>query len=244
MKRSQDQLIHVAVCDDDSRVCDEVKEILTASDIEGLDITCYQSGERLLTEGRKSGIAINIYLLDIALPGISGIDLAREIRVQDQDALILFITDYEQYVYEVFDVLPFRFIRKPVQTEELRKDMTEAITYLRRENRIFFFSIGHDAYQLYYKDILYFEGDGRKCRIHTKQQKYTFYEKVSALTQRLDGQLFVRTHGSFIVNMEAIKAIRTNELVLMDDTIIPVSRSCHANVSRAHLQFLKRRGGL
>ena len=97
--------------------------------------------------------------------------------------------------------MPFRFLQKPVSSDELSHVMMDSIEHISRAGQIFFFQIGHEKYQLHYHEIIYFEGAARKVMIHTSKSTYEIYGKIADIIVHLDKTLFCQTHASYIVNM-------------------------------------------
>ncbi|TDL57088.1 response regulator transcription factor [Paenibacillus dendritiformis] len=158
------------------------------------------------------------------MPGQNGIEIASVIRKQDRNAIIIFITDHKEYVYEVFEVLPFRFLRKPVTAPKLSHILLDAAEHIKMSKQLFFFQIGHYKYQLRCSDILYFEGAGRKVVIHANQDTYQFYGKIADILPQLDTNLFCRIHASILVNMEYIRSIKKMAILLQNETQLPISK--------------------
>ena len=116
-------MLSIAICEDNvpvqSQLENYIHELFSSCPVE-----IFSSGEELLSglEGKERGFSI--YLMDISLPGISGIETAASIRTRDPYALILYITDYREYVYQVFETLPYRFILKPVDKSVFQKALS------------------------------------------------------------------------------------------------------------------------
>lgn len=237
-------MLKIAICDDDQRICNSIEDILEDVNLAGYSFDSFQDGRELLGYLDINDESYNLYFLDIEMPGMSGIELAKAIRAGDRNALIIFVTSYKEYVYDVFEVLPFRFLCKPLEKEAVKKAVFDAAEHIRRESAIFFFHIGHEKYQIPYKEIMYVEGAGRKVLLHTSDKVWEFYGRISKIADSLDRSLFVRIHGSYIVNMEQIRGIRTEEVELQNKKSLPVSRSYSAEVKRIHLEFLRQRGGV
>lgn len=98
----------IGVCDDEEKIrgiiAGKVKEALPAD-----DVICFSSGEEVL----KSNDRLDILLLDIKMPGMSGMETAEKLRLKDKNVVLIFITGEEQYVYDSFDVEAFHFLVKP-----------------------------------------------------------------------------------------------------------------------------------
>lgn len=234
--------MNVAICDDDINVANLIDDILSNMFVMEFSSDVFLSGGDLL-RCLQSGSHYNIYLLDIEMPGQNGIEIASVIREQDRDAIIIFITDHKEYVYEVFEVLPFRFLRKPVTAPKLSRILLDAAEHIQVSKRLFFFQIGHDKYQLRCSDILYFEGAGRKVVINANQDTYEFYGKIADILPQLDTNLFCRIHASILVNMEYIRSIKKMAILLQNETQLPISKRYLNVVKQAHLSFIERRCG-
>lgn len=237
-------MLKLAFCDDDLSICSHAEQIIEDIDIGGYCTEVFQSAEALINYLRQGNEHFNIYLLDIEMPGSDGISAARYIRDNDSNAVIIFITSHREYVYDVFEVLPFRFLCKPLEPELFKKALSDAARHLRREHQIFFFHIGREQHQLPYGEIHCFEGMQRKLCIHTSQGTTECYGQISKLANTLDPSLFVRVHGSYVVNLEYIKVIRPAEVILRNGQLVPVSRRYQKALKQAHMDFLKQRGGM
>jgi len=236
-------MIRVAICDDNLNIANSIENVVMDMDIKGLSCDVFSSGVELIKHLQSDQISYNIYLMDIELPLQNGISTASIIRKNDKNALIIFITDYKDYVYEVFEVLPFRFLQKPVSSDELSHVMMDSIEHIRRAGQIFFFQIGHEKYQLHYHAIIYFEGAARKVIIHTARGTYEIYGKIADIIVRLDKSLFCQTHASYIVNMDYIHSIKKTDVILQDDIPIPISKKHQNEIKGAYLSFIERRCG-
>ena len=240
-------MLKLAICDDDLSICSHAEQLIEDIDIGGHYTEVFHSAEALTNYLRQGNEHFNIYLLDIEMPGSDGISAARYIRNNDSNAVIIFITSHREYVYDVYDVfevLPFRFLCKPLEPDLFKKALSDAVRHLRREHQIFFFHIGREQHQLPYGEILYFEGMRRKLCIHTNQGTTACYGQISKLANTLDPSLFVRVHGSYVINLEYIKVIRPAEVILRNCQLVPVSRRYQKALKQAHMNFLKQRGGM
>ena len=108
-----------SVCDDNMVFATQIENVILKMKVPNLETEVYASGEELCKNLNQKS---QIYFLDIEMPGIDGIETARRIREQDQNALIVFMTQHHEYVFSVFEVLPFRFLRKPFTNEEVEKN--------------------------------------------------------------------------------------------------------------------------
>ena len=233
-------MIRIAVCEDSipvqAQIEDHISEILTDCPVE-----VFSSGEELLSFLSREKRRFSLYLMDISLPGISGIETAAAIRERDPYALIIYITDYKEYVYEVFETLPYRFITKPIDKDIFHKAISDAVNYITDRGELFHFHVDRIQYQIPFQEIIYFESDLRRVTLHTGKEAFSFYGRLRDLSEHLNPMLFVRTHASYLVNMEFIRSIRDAEVLLSTGEHIPVSRKYRPSVRDKHLEYMKWR---
>lgn len=233
-------MIRIAVCEDSipvqAQIEDHISEILTDCPVE-----VFSSGEELLSFLSREKRRFSLYLMDISLPGISGIETAAAIRERDPYALIIYITDYKEYVYEVFETLPYRFITKPIDKDIFHKAISDAVNYITDRGELFHFHVDRIQYQIPFQEIIYFESNLRRVTLHTGKEAFSFYGRLRDLSEHLNPMLFVRTHASYLVNMEYIRSIRDAEVLLSTGEHIPVSRKYRPSVRDKHLEYMKWR---
>lgn len=235
----------IAICDDSKESIAILEDVVEQMKIRGAETDCFYSGDSLLEfVGKQEEYYYQIYLLDIEMPGTNGMETARQIRAKDNRAVIIFITSYDDYVFESFEVLPFRFIRKPVRKEQIREILHAAVDYLYSAKRYLFISVDKEKFQVCCDKIRYFEGEKRKIHIHTTEEELTFYARMAEVEEMVDSSNFVRIHVSFIINLDYVKAFYPDEVLLTDGTRLPISKKYRKSVKDHHLQYTKWRMGL
>ncbi len=239
----EEDKMKVAFCDDNVQVLAQLEDYAEQNGMKPEEYESFHSGEELLGYMEKSKEKYDIYFLDISMPGKNGIDTASEIREKDRDCLIIFLTDYKEYVYQVFEVLPFRFLRKPLGEEVFSQVMEQAREHQRVFGGWFFFRIGRREYQVACSDILCFEAQGRKVCLRMEGEEYTFYGRIGETCEKVEPSLFVQTHASYVVNMEKIRSVDDREVMLKGGVRIPVSRKYRADLKKRYLDFVKWRCG-
>lgn len=235
-------MIQIAFCDDNPMIHSCVDQFMPDIGLSA-DWELFSSGRELLQKLEDSLCSFQIYVLDIEMPDLNGIDLAGRIRALDRNAVIIFLTDYKEYVYEVFEVLPFRFLQKPLSREVLQKALQDAAAFIHSAHSHFFYQKKSIQLQLPFSDILYFESRGRKILLKTRDGMDEFYGRIHEVWDSLDPNLFTRPHVSYLVNMDFIREIRPDRLLLPDGVSIPVSRKYRSLVKQDHLAFMERRNG-
>lgn len=237
--------MRIAICDNSKESLALIEEAVEKINVRDAEIDCFYSGDSLLNYLKKNkDFYYQIYLLDIEMPGTNGIDVAKEIREIDKRAIIIFVTLYSDYVFSSFEVQPFRFINKPVDYKKLEDVIQAAVNSIYTSKKYIFISVDKARIQICCENIMYFEGDKRKVNVYTIDEEYTFYSKMSDVESMVDNSWFVRIHVSYLINMDYVKAIYLDEIVLNNGTHLPVSKKYRKSVKVEYMKYTKWRMGL
>lgn len=237
--------MRIAICDDSKESLALLEDVIEKINVRDVEIDCFYSGDSLLNYLLKNkDFYYQIFLLDIEMPGINGLDVARQIREIDKRALIIFVTAYSDYVFSSFEVQPFRFVNKPVDFEKLKDVVHAAVNFIYTSKKYIFISVEKAKIQLCCENIMYFEGDKRKINVYTIDEKYSFYSKMADVESMVENSWFVRVHVSYIVNMDYVKAIYLDELVLNNGIHISISKKYRKSVKLEYMKYIKWRMGL
>lgn len=237
--------MRIAVCDDNQITSNYIEEYLYKLSLKDISFDVFYSGNDLIDyiEKNPDNTFFNIYFMDIEMPGMNGIETAAYIRQKDKNALIIFITEHKEYVYQVFEVLPFRFIIKPLVKERLDTVLKEAFENILTTKQLFFFKKERKDFQIPFDKIIYFEGAGRKVKLYTITEEYVYYDKISNIKGKVNENIFLQIHASYLVNMEFIRFISETEVVLEGGVKLPISKSFRKEVRSLHLNFVEWRCG-
>lgn len=235
-------MINVAICDDD---IEELKMISTfvSKDIEGLDIafkiTSFNEGQDLIEHMSFSKENFDIIFLDVYMKASHGIDIARKVREFDKQCKIIFITSSKEHAIDSYEVRAIYYILKPINEEKLSTAIKMAIEELDQENKQIVIVNQKGSYRIFYKNILYAESKARIVNIYLKSgEVITFYSKLEDFFQRLQDERFLKSHKSFIVNMDYILKIEDNRIFIVNDKNIPISSANMAVIKEMYFRYL------
>lgn len=237
--RKKNHAVNIAICDDDKKDAAYIESLLLVEKKVSCDV--YLSGYDLLKYIQNNTTFYDVYFLDIEMPGINGINTAQEIRKRDQKALIVYVTNHQDYVYDVFETLPFRFLKKPITSESLHKVWYDIIEYFHMTKQVFLFTQNRIQCQIFTNEILYLESHGRVITLHAEKEKYDFYGRIYKLAETLNSNLFMQPHSSYLVNMDYIFSITNSEIVLRNNIIIPITFKYKLKVQQDYLGYVKWR---
>ena len=229
----------IAICDDSPEAIEKVETELEKMSHKIFDYDVFFNGEELLAYAEKHGIKYNLYILDIEMEVMDGLQLAKRIRKIDSRALIVFLTSYSSYVYDVFEVVTFDFILKPISYEKLEVVIDKAKSYLQLTKQNFIFSYRQNQYIISCDEIIYIEKKGRQAMIYTEDENYHCNMTLLDIWNQLDQSVFTHVHSSIIVNLEYIREITKDDLYLKNGTNLFVSRTYKQELKEKHLYYLR-----
>jgi DNA-binding LytR/AlgR family response regulator len=166
---------------------------------------------------------IQLIFLDINMPMLSGINMVKTLTAPPA---IIFTSAYAEYAIDGFDLDAIDYLVKPFSFERFIKAVNKVRDKLGKQSHIEqdFIVIKADKklYKLDYADINYFNSVGDYVKVFTKQGKVIITnETLRNIEMNLPGELFVRTHKSYIVSIKAIRYIEGNQL-MVDNNPIPI----------------------
>ena len=156
-----------------------------------------------------------IYILDIELPEISGLEIASEIREEDRESDIIFITSHPECQNDIFysRLLALDYINKDRLWADRMENTLIYILKLINKKEVLSFTFNYNSYRLPIDEILYIEKvqDNQKCTINMEDgSKYEINDTISSLKNKL-GPNFYQSHKSCLVNIEKIKRINYSD---------------------------------
>lgn len=231
--------LKIAICDDDAIQVELTKNFIKNSSIDlGIKYFTANSGEELL--GMEQFIEdFDIIFLDIEMTGLNGIETAREVRKNNTDAIIVFITGFKDYALDAYELNIFHYILKPISQEKISELMLNIIQRIdeikayKETEKFFIVKTKDKVIQLPYNEIYYFEKILRKIKVHYLEGTVTYTGTISSLMEDIDNEHFIQCHQGFIVNRYKISKYKDNNIYLMDkDNLIPVSRTHKQSIIR------------
>lgn len=163
----------------------------------------------------------DVVFLDVEMPGINGIELLRSFNDIGNVIIVSGKTDYafDAYQLNVLDYLPKPItlprMLKALEKVQLPEDEAADEIYVRVEGKLT---------RVQFSEIDYVESLTDYVRIHTEGQKLVVYSSLKHIESKLPSKDFMKVHRSFIVNMNKIKDIDEN-LIVIKEALIPISRA-------------------
>ncbi|MHB1042487.1 MAG: LytR/AlgR family response regulator transcription factor [Eubacteriales bacterium] len=230
----------IAVCDDDESfvrlLTEQVSEILNARGVD-YDIAAFPSGEALLNHINEKPAAFDLFLLDIFMKEINGVDTAKAIRCVNDSAAIIFTTSSEQYVFSGYEVQALQYLLKPIDRQALSAALTVDLKR-RYENRYFVFKAGGGTQKVPYDEIEYLESTLKSIKLVAKQRTYEIYDQISNIEGILPKLSFCRCHRGFIINFRQVAKMTAQSITTVCGTLIPIGKTYSGSTNRAFLNYI------
>ena len=232
-------MYNVAICDDTE------EERLQAAEYAGrfferegieVHIDTYAAGRELLESGRK----YDLYLLDVLMPGMSGIDAAQALAEDKDHPVVVFITSSLESAVEGYRVEAAGFILKPVEEESFWSTM-ERVVRRRLGVKKAVLSLVHNRVnvELPLERLAWFEN-----RLHRVFVKLTDGEVLSVNQKLSELQLvlephsqFLRCHQSYVVNLDYVDKLEDSCFYMRDGQMIPISRNFYKQSKNAYYHY-------
>lgn len=228
--------MRVAICDDDSLCRAQVLDIVADYNEQRKDtdlvFEMFSEPEALLNAVSKNG-SYDIYILDIVMPTINGIQLGQTLRDVGVDSKIIYLTSSEEYALDSFRVRAFDYILKPIEKETFYTVLDEAIASIHiKKDKVLVVKTKESSTRIAFDSILYAELSKRGVVYHLVGNKTvksttlrtTFTEAVKEL---LTDKRFVLCGASMVANMHHIAAVENEGFVFMDtDRVFLGKKAC------------------
>ncbi len=234
--RVQDMMYRVAICDDDQQQIREAESILCRWSRQSghmCQIRAFPSGEAFLFAYEEDK-AYDILLLDVKMKDLSGLDLARRVREEDDRAEIIFLTSYFEFAGEGYEVDALHYLLKPVSGDKLIRVLDKAAERLSRQPPYVVIVCEGSTIKLYEARILYVEAFQHYISIHTAEGEYKIKENISSFGERLSNAFF-RVHRSYLVSLHHIVRISRTSVTLEGKMELPLARGKYDEINRAYI---------
>lgn len=243
-------MIKIAVCDDEKNIRSYLTALVREQNVE-CEITEYDSAEKYLSGGAE----YDLLFLDIALRDsgsgntinvntMNGMEMARYLRSMEQirQPVIIFVTGYESYVYDAFDVDALQYLVKPVNkqkfAEVFRRAQEKILSKTEQKRKSLVIQYAGASKAIPLDSIYYMESQSHKIVLYTKDGEWTYYARIGDLEEELRGN-FCRTHKGYLINLAYVDEYSKTEIMLVNGAKIPLSKYKYEDFVKAYLRFMQ-----
>ena len=249
--RRRMECMKVAICDDDLNYCGIMErhllKIIKKYINLTIDIDVYQSGEEMLRIIETERVRPQILFLDMEMTQMNGIETARKLRNKDRNMLIIYVTSYDKYTMDSFEVSPFRYLLKPVDDKKIEQVFSAAVDEILNNQANLFFKHNNEQIQINCEEIISIVSEkGRMLRVNTIEERARnlFYAKIKDVEKQLNPSVFVKVNQGTIINLNFVHIISGEVTHLVNGEIVPISRGKKKTVKEAYSLYMKRKVGI
>ncbi len=234
--------IKIVVCDDEVEIC-ALLEMMLIDIFRDKGMSCevesFYTGESLCKEFERR--KYDLIFLDIEMDGKSGIDVGRFLRDElgNETVQIVYISAKTEYAMELFEFHPMNFLVKPIERSKIEKLVNKYLIITEQNNKFFGYKKKTDYFKVPLSDILYFESHNRKIHIQMKDREDDFYGSMDDVYKMVKGHCYLFIHKSIIVNYRQIKKIFYEKVVMIDNTVLPISQSRRSAIRKMCMKIRK-----
>lgn len=232
-------IIKIAICDDDA----SQREYLAKTVAEWVkknhhltEVRQYADAKSFLFDYSEDK-GFDILLLDIEMPEMNGIELAKTVRSENSTVQIVFITGFYEYFSDGFDVSALHYLIKPADERKLFTVLDKAVDNLAYRQRSVLLVTADGEVKVSLADILYIESENVYIIVHTVHGDYRTRMALIKFMEQLD-ETFFKVHRSFVVGLRYIKKISRTEVIVTNGASIPISRGLYDEVHAALIKYL------
>ena len=241
-------MIKIAICDDEANIRAYLSSLIEAQSCP-CEVVEYASAGDCLADHRE----FDLLVLDIELSpdrsGLDGMALARKIRecTTGTQPVIIFVTGYERYVFDAFDVGAFQYLLKPVDEEKFAQVFSRAVAQIgtarEKPGRVLTLQSANTSRTVPLDSIYYIESSNHKVELHLRNGEFACYAKIGDLELELHDQFF-RIHKGYLVNLSYVAGYSKRSVTLTNGERLFLSKYKYQDFVKAYLHFLKKGAGL
>lgn len=230
--------LNIAICDDEQNQIEYIKGIVSEwAKVKGhiSVFSEFPSAEAFLFDYAENR-NYDILLLDIEMDGMNGVELARTLRKETEDLQIIFVTGYDDYIADGYDVAALHYLMKPVKKEKLFSVLDRAVRLISEREKNVILNASGTVLKIPLDKIMYVESQQNYIVIHTEKDAYRIKRTLSSMEKELDSGFF-RTGRSYIVGLRYVAGISKTEIKLDNGTVIPLGRGLFDAANKAFIAF-------
>ncbi len=232
----------IAICDDDQKSCQLVEEMVTRycqeEKLQDVRIKSFTTPLELLEKYPRD---LDLLLLDIEMPGMDGIQTAREIRTFDRKVILIYMSNYAKYAIDGYSVQAYNYLLKPVTYEILSRELRTVFRLIGQRRGSSVTLHCEDGYfTLSPEDIVMAETKGKNVLLHTHEGSHLVYKSMKSM-EELFGATMFRIHTAYLVSLSSVKGISKDSVILQSGKELPLSRHRKKEFMNQYMEYI---GGL
>ncbi len=240
--------LRVMVVDDEPLAVERL-QLLLARQAGVIAVGTANDGEAALRIAEA--VTPDLVLLDIAMPGMDGIDVARALSASAVDPAVVFVTAFDNFAVAAFDVAAIDYLMKPVQPERLERALERVRAHLAGGGRgaarpasahveEFWVPDHSGLVRIAASDIQRITAERDYMRLHVGARSWLIHRTIAKLEEDLDPALFLRVHRSVILRRDTIAGLYRDDA---GHWTARLSDGAEQRIGRSYVDEVKRLAG-
>ncbi len=218
--------MRIAVCDDEEKFRTQARDLIDklAGSIDVI-VDAYSDGKKLLEAFDKK--PYEVIFLDIEMPSMDGITLAKKLRERSGSVYIVFLTGHVEYALEGYEVNALRYLTKPVKEDKLREVLRFVMDKSTSKRQLMIKEDGEEKL-INVSDIVYLEAQNQYVMICTNNEEYIVRYNIGDFEDQLKNDGFFRIHRGYLISLAKVKKLGKSEVLMekhTEEISLPVSRN-------------------
>ena len=226
-------MIKIAICDDSKDDSEFVADLTLQwgqnSNIQ-IELDIFPSAEAFLFQYSENK-DIDILLLDIEMPHMDGVTMAKQIRQENETVQIIFITGYSDYISEGYEVAALHYLLKPINPDKFFEVMSRAADKLSKNERTVIIEQSGEIVRIPLYEISHITADRNYITVHAKQD-YTIKKTLADFEKLLDDRFF-RVGRSAVINLSYVVRVTKTDAYLSNGSTVPIPKTAYDPLNRA-----------
>ena len=234
--------MRILVCDDELKYCREINDYIVSTFDENSEsvVEMFNSALDLVSFCMK--YKPDVVFLDVELGKVNGIELARCLRQEFPELLLVYISAHPDYVFDSFETLPLNFLRKPFNKEEFDRTFKMIVKKYNETHKFLLIKLHKDYINLEIRDICYIESHSRHLIFRLfSGESYESVGKIDDVYKKLKAYDFVKSHQGYLVNMMYIKSFGKNEINMKNGESVLMSIRRKKQTKEIYSKYVFRR---
>lgn len=234
-------ILSCVVCDDIQQEAEIAKERILKA-YKNRDFTCevsvYTKGHHLMSI-IESNRNIHLLVLDIEMPDISGIELAKALKQLRKHCVLILLTSHSEYAVDGYELGVFRFIPKDRMDEMFEKALMDAADKIIHDYRKIFLIQHHSSIEkIFFDEINYITKDGKNSIIHlTNKQTLTVRKTLSNIFEELNSKEFIFIDRGCIANIDNVWKVDKKNWICSNGIVLPMSGTVRTTIKETLFEY-------
>ena len=181
----------------------------------------------------------DLFILDIEMKDLNGMQLAKKLRDLNFNCQIAFITGYKEYVFEGYLVDAISYILKPLSENEFFSCLDKVVNKQQKQQATILVQTESGIQKVIVQDIVCIESQKHNLLITTKNGSLITRMTINQIEDLLNNQFFISPHRSYLVNIAYIERINKSEIQLIKELIIPIARGKWQLINKCYLDYYR-----